>query len=531
MNLVIFGPKGAGKTTISGALAKILQLPLIETDRLIEARDGGARSCREIYVDDGEERFRSLEREVSVEAAERDWHIIVTGGGTFMDPAARQTLRTNALLIFLIADRDTIWQRLSQTGLPPWLSGADGFEKFEREYEFRLEVQQPFADIQFDSTSGDPEELATALAGEISQALAARMTAANTFGDVIRVTTFGESHGTAIGCVLDGVKPGHAISEETIQRELDRRRPGQSKVVTQRKEPDVVSILSGIFEGKTTGAPIALVIYNKDQDSRKYEEIKDLFRPGHADFTFYKKYGHRDYRGGGRSSGRETATRVAAGAVAKEILRQRGVQIRAHTVEIAGIRAAACDYEVIESNPVRSADPEAAEEMEAAILAARKDRDSVGGVIQLDIDGVPPGLGDPVFGKLDARLTSGIMTLGAAKGVEVGDGFELVRMRGSESNDAMRDGGFLSNHGGGITGGISTGQTIRMRVAIKPTASIAKTQETIDREGHNREISVGGRHDPCIVPRAVPVLEHIAAVVLLDAWEVQERLRPGWVQG
>jgi chorismate synthase len=309
---------------------------------------------------------------------------------------------------------------------------------------------------------------------------------------------------------------------------MDRRKPGQSKVVTQRKEPDTVEILSGIFEGKTTGAPIAMVIRNTDHDSTKYDEVKKLFRPGHADFTFYQKYGHRDHRGGGRSSGRETATRVASGAIAMEILRKQGVTLHAYALEVAGIRAETCDYSTIEDNPVRCADPIAAKKMEDAILAARKDTDSVGGIIQLDILGVPPGLGDPVFGKLDARLADALMSIGAFKGVEVGGGFGLVHLRGSESNDRMEDGGFASNNAGGITGGISTGQTIVMRVAVKPTASIAKSQHTIGIDGENHAISVGGRHDPCIVPRAVPVIENMCALTILDAWEVQARLNPDW---
>ena len=386
----------------------------------------------------------------------------------------------------------------------------------------------PFADSMIDTSSGDAETLSATAAQAISDELALRCRAANTFGDIVRVTSFGESHGPAIGAIIEGIHPDIEISDEVIQKQLDRRKPGQSKVVTQRKEPDKVEILSGIFEGKTTGAPIALVIRNKDHDSTKYDEIKELFRPGHADYTFYKKYGRRDHRGGGRSSARETATRVATGAIAMEILRQRGVTFFAHAVEIAGIKAETCDYSVIEQNPIRCADPEAAKAMEEAILAARKDQNSVGGIIQLDILGVPPGLGDPVFAKLDARLTYAIMTIGAMKGVEIGKGFELTRMRGSESNDNMADGTFLSNNAGGITGGISTGQTITLRVAAKPTSSIASAQKTIDLKSRDSEIRVRGRHDPCIVPRAVPVIEHMAALTILDAWEIQSRINPDW---
>ena len=353
-----------------------------------------------------------------------------------------------------------------------------------------------------------------------------RMVAANTFGDIIRVTTFGESHGPAIGAVLDGVRPDVEISEADIQQELNRRRPGQSDVTTPRDEKDQVEILSGVFEGKTTGAPIAMVIYNRDHDSSRYEGIKDLFRPGHADFTFYKKYGIRDHRGGGRSSGRETAGRVMGGAIARKLLAEQGIRIVAHSVEIAGIAADTCDHSVIESNPVRCADAEAAKKMEQAIVAAKDDNDSVGGVVKLEIFGLPAGLGDPVFGKLDARLCGAIMTLGAVKGIEVGKGFALTRMRGSQSNDNMADGAFVSNNAGGITGGISTGQTVELRIGVKPTSSIAKPQRTIDLNGETRPIETHGRHDPCIVPRIIPVIEAMTALVLLDCLEIQTKIKP-----
>ncbi|MCX7847654.1 MAG: chorismate synthase [bacterium] len=354
------------------------------------------------------------------------------------------------------------------------------------------------------------------------------MRAANSFGEVIRVTTFGESHGPAIGCVLDGVPPNIPISVEELQHELDRRRPGQSAVSTPRKERDQVRILSGIFEGRTTGAPICLVLMSEDQQPAAYEGLREVFRPGHADFTFWKKYGIRDHRGGGRSSGRETAGRVAAGAIARQILARRGVKIVASAIEIAGIRAETYDPRVIEQNVVRCADLVAARKMEAAILAAKASKDSVGGIIELRIDGVPPGLGDPVFGKLDARLASAILSIGATTGFEIGSGFQGARMRGSEHNDQMRDGKFLSNHAGGISGGISNGNEIVIRVAIKPTSSIERVQSTMDIHGANREIVIEGRHDPCIVPRVIPVVEAMAALVILDAWEIQDRLRPGW---
>ncbi len=533
MNIVVIGQKGAGKSAFGAALGERLGLPVVETDRILEeihAKDHKRDlPCREIYKKGGEKVFRRFERKAAAEAAKLDWHIVVTGGGTFLDPDSRRQLRAGrALIVLLTADPATLWERATKDGVPPMFEGENGRETFLGQLAVREEVYRPFADIVLDGTGDAPETLAAQAAELIGEEIATSTRAANTFGDVVRMTSFGESHGKAIGCILDGIRPGIEIDERILQEQLDRRRPGQSKVVTQRKEPDTVQILSGVFEGKTTGAPIGLIIYNQDADSRKYDEIRDLFRPGHADFTFYKKYGLRDHRGGGRSSARETAMRVAAGAVAMHLLKQRGVQLYAHAVEIAGIRANTCDYAAIEQNPVRCADPDAARLMEAAILDARKDRDSVGGIIQLDVLGVPPGLGDPIFAKLSSRLIYAVSTIQAVKGIEIGDGFALTRMRGSAANDNMADGGFLSNHGGGIAGGISTGQPIHLRVAMKPTASIASPQKTIDLAGNNRDIEVGGRHDPCIVPRAVPVIEHMAALVLLDAWEIQARLNPAW---
>jgi len=384
------------------------------------------------------------------------------------------------------------------------------------------------ADISMIPDGDSVEDISVEALELLRNELAIRFQSPNTFGEVIRVTTFGESHGPAIGAVLDGVRPGVEISTDDIQRDLTRRRPGQSDVTTPRSESDTVHILSGIFEGKTTGAPIAMVIYNKDQDPSKYEGLKEIFRPGHADFTFYRKYGIRDHRGGGRSSGRETAGRVASGAIARKILEERGVKIIAHSIEIAGVKVQKCDYSAVESNKVRCADPEAAKLMEEAILKAKADNDSVGGIAQLDVIGLPAGLGDPVFLKLDARLTYAIMTIGAIKGVEIGEGFKLASMRGSQSNDQMTGDGFLSNNSGGIVGGISTGQPIVLRAAVKPTSSISKPQRTVDAQGQDRDIEVHGRHDPCILPRIVPVIESMAALVILDAWEIQSRLRPDW---
>ena len=532
MNIVIYGQKGAGKSTVGGAFAAGAGLPVFDTDAEIMAlhreRTGLAKTCREIFQGQGEACFRALEREVALAAADRDFTVVITGGGLMLDPETRRALRRGAVMVYLCADAEVLWERATRHGMPPWLEVPDGKERFHDQTRHRDEVLRPFADIVLDTTEGGPEELAEALRERVAEELAVRQTAANTYGEVIRVTTFGESHGAAIGAVLDGVQPGMAVCEEDIQKELDRRRPGQSKVVTQRRESDRVHILSGVYEGKTTGAPIAMVIYNEDQRSMNYDNLRDLFRPGHGDFTFYSKYGLRDHRGGGRQSGRETACRVAAGAVARKALEAEGIRIVAHAVEVAGIRAEKCHYDAIESNPVRCADSDAAQAMEKAILDARGLRDSVGGIIQLEILNLPPGLGDPVFGKLDARLVSAIMTIGAIKGVEVGSGFALARLRGSEANDAMADGRHVTNHHGGILGGISSGEPVILRIVVKPTASIASKQRTLDLQGNPVEVEVLGRHDPCIVPRAVPVVENMAALVILDALEVQRRINPDW---
>ena len=532
MKIVLAGPKGAGKSSVAAKLAELTGLEAIETDRLIEQcfeRDTGEKhTCREIFIEHGELQFRSVERKVAIELAETDWRLIVCGGSSLLDPASRRALRRNAILIYLTADPTALWSRIAQDGLPPWLRGPDAQAQLDRNVAYREELLGPYADAVIDTTDKTPEQIAQIAMGHIVEELTIRSRAANTYGDIIRVTTFGESHGPAIGAVLDGVRPGIDFSAQDIQTQLNRRRPGQSAVTTPRDEKDQVEVLSGVFEGKTTGAPIAMAIFNRDHDSSKYEGIKNLFRPGHADFTYYRKYGLRDHRGGGRSSGRETAGRVLGGAFARQELTRRGVRIVAHAVEIAGITANRCDYETIESNPVRCADPEAAERMVQAILAAKEDNDSVGGVVQLEIHGLPAGLGDPVFQKLDSRLTAAIMTIGAIKGIEIGEGFQLTRMRGSQSNDNMADGGFLTNHAGGITGGISTGQPVILRIAVKPTSSIAKPQRTLDIGMRNQPIETHGRHDPCIVPRVIPVIESMAALAMLDAWEVQDRLRPDW---
>lgn len=532
LKIVLAGPKGAGKSSVAAKLAELTGLEAVETDRIIEQcfeRETGERhTCREIFVEHGEQAFRAIEKKVAVELAEADWKLIVSGGSSLLDPASRRALRRNAILIYLTADPTTLWNRIARNGLPPWLRGPDAERQLSRNVAYREELLGPYADVVIDTTDKSPGQIAEIAMQHIIEELTIRCQAANTYGDIIRLTTFGESHGPAIGAVLDGVKPGIEFSAKEIQAQLNRRRPGQSKVTTPRDEKDQVEILSGLFDGKTTGAPIAMAIFNRDHDSSKYEGIKDLFRPGHADFTYYRKYGIRDYRGGGRSSGRETASRVMGGAFALEELARRGVRIIAHAVEIARVAADKCDYDVIETNSVRCADPEAAEQMIQAILTAKDDNDSVGGVVQLEIHGLPAGLGDPVFEKLDARLTGAIMTVGAIKGIEVGRGFALTRMRGSQSNDGMADEAFISNNAGGITGGISTGQPIILRLAVKPTSSITKPQRTLDTDMQSRMIETHGRHDPCIVPRVIPVVESMTALALLDAWEVQDRLRPGW---
>ncbi len=343
--------------------------------------------------------------------------------------------------------------------------------------------------------------------------------AGNSFGVQFRVTTWGESHGPAIGVVIDGCPAGLSISEDTIQTQLERRRTGLSSITSQRKEPDKCKILSGLFEGKTTGAPIQILIENKDADSSAYDEIKDIFRPGHADYTYHKKYGLRDHRGGGRSSARETACRVAAGAVAKELLAACGIEVFAHTVSIHFVRAETFDRAVIEQNIVRCADPDVVEEMIDSIHTARKNGDSLGGVVQVEATGVPAGLGEPVFDRFDADLAKALMSINAVKGVEIGSGFSATSSRGSENNDNMTPGdppGFASNNSGGIDGGITNGNTIVARIAIKPTPSILNEQSSVNKDGNAVMVRTKGRHDPCVCPRAVPVAEAMLALTLAD---------------
>ncbi len=351
----------------------------------------------------------------------------------------------------------------------------------------------------------------------------------SSFGRAFRILSFGESHGPAVGVVLDGVKPGLAFDLEAIQKEMDRRRPGQSDLVTPRNEGDRVQVLSGVFEGRTTGHPIALVVFNENQKSGDYQAIQALFRPGHADLTYDRKYGLRDPRGGGRSSGRETLARVAAGAWAKQQLAGLGISIRGFNREIGGIAGTAVDWAFVERNPLRVADPGTFEAQKQAVEEARDEGDSVGGVAEVWIEGLPIGLGDPTFAKLDALLAYAAMSIGAVKGVELGSGFEASRKRGSENNDPLTPDGPEKNDAGGTLGGISTGAPVVLRAAVKPTSSIAHAQKTITKDGEAAEISTQGRHDPCIAPRIVPVLEAMAAIVVYDAWLTQQELREGSV--
>ncbi len=342
----------------------------------------------------------------------------------------------------------------------------------------------------------------------------------NSFGNQFKITTWGESHGNSLGVVIDGCPPGIAISLEFIQRELNRRRPGQSEIATPRSESDRVHLRSGVLNGISTGMPIALEIFNKDADSSKYEDIKDIWRPGHADYTYDMKYGFRDYRGSGRASGRETAARVAGGAVAKLILRRFDIDMFAFTRAIGSIEAHTIDREEIEQNIVRSPDKDAAAKMIDLVKQLKDNHDSIGGVVELRILNLPPGLGDPVFNKFDAAMAYSIVGLGAVKGVEIGAGFDAAKMKGSEHNDAfMLKGdrvGTATNHAGGVLGGITTGEEFILRAAVKPPASIAIEQRTLTKNGQPTTISVKGRHDPTIVPRIVPVVESMAAIVVVN---------------
>jgi chorismate synthase len=341
--------------------------------------------------------------------------------------------------------------------------------------------------------------------------------AGNTFGRVFTVTSFGESHGPALGCVVDGCPPGLALCEADLQRDVDRRRPGTSQYTSQRRESDTVRILSGVFEGRTTGTPIGLLVENEDQRSRDYEKIKDRFRPGHADYTYQQKYGFRDYRGGGRSSARETVMRVAAGAIARKFLSERlNVSIYGYLAQMGPLLLDPKDPPSAYANPFFCPDPSRVKELEDLVWKMREAGDSIGARVTVIAAGVPPGLGEPVFERLDADLASAMMGINAVKGVEIGAGFKVVEQRGSQHRDELTPAGFKSNHAGGILGGISSGQDIVVSIALKPTSSINVSGATVDIEGRPCEIATTGRHDPCVGFRATPIAEAMLAIVLMD---------------
>ena len=339
----------------------------------------------------------------------------------------------------------------------------------------------------------------------------------NSFGKLFTVTSFGESHGAAIGCVVDGCPPGMALSEDDLQPDLERRRPGKTRHTTQRRESDQVRIVSGVFEGRTTGTPICLYIENIDQRPKDYSKIKDVFRPSHADYTYQQKYGIRDYRGGGRSSARETSARVAAGAIAKKYLREReGIVVRGYLAQLGPIVYETFDWDEVDRNPFFCPDKSKVSELEAYMDALRKEGDSIGARINVTATGVPPGLGEPVFDRLDADIAAALMSINAVKGVEIGDGFKAVEQKGTEHRDEISPEGFLSNHAGGTLGGISSGQDILASLALKPTSSLRLPGRSIDVDGNPTEVVTHGRHDPCVGIRATPIAEAMLAIVLMD---------------
>ncbi|MEQ1485455.1 chorismate synthase [Methyloglobulus sp.] len=339
----------------------------------------------------------------------------------------------------------------------------------------------------------------------------------NTIGKLFTVTSFGESHGPAIGCIVDGCPPGMALSEDDLQNDLDRRKPGTSRHTTQRREADAVKILSGVFEGKTTGTPIGLLIENTDQRSKDYSKIAETFRPGHADYTYQHKYGFRDYRGGGRSSARETAMRVAAGGIAKKYLREvAGIEIRGYLSQLGPIKIETVDWGIIDSNPFFCPDADKVALMEAYMDALRKEGESIGARIEVIATNVPPGLGEPIFDRLDADLAYALMSINAVKGVEIGGGFDCIEAKGTQFRDEITPDGFLSNHAGGILGGISSGQPITASIALKPTSSLRLPGRSINTRGEAVEVITEGRHDPCVGIRATPIAEAMMAIVLMD---------------
>lgn len=358
--------------------------------------------------------------------------------------------------------------------------------------------------------------------------------AGNSFGKFFRITTWGESHGRAIGVVVDGCPPGLPLDEQTIQKDLDRRKPGQSELTTDRKESDQVEILSGVFEGRTSGTPVSLLILNKGQQSHRYDHLRDVFRPGHAEATYYQKYGIYDHRGGGRASARETAARVAAGAIAKRIIGERGIEVVGYTLQVGPITAETFDFQEIEKNAVRCPDPAQAKKMAELIQQVRGEGDSIGGLVEVIAKGVPAGLGEPVYDKMDADLAKALMSINAIKGVEIGTGFSVAGKRGSENNDPwIFANGRLrtkTNYAGGIIGGITTSEELVVRIAVKPPSTIGIPQKTVDRTGRTMTVTPGDtdasrRHDPCICPRVVPVAEAMVAIVLADHFLRQQGLR------
>ncbi len=528
MRIVLIGPKCTGKTIKGKKIAQRLDINFFDTDKVLEEiyenNSDNKLSCREIYKKEGKDFFRKLEKKACLSLDRRNWSVISTGGSAFLDPEIRRALRKDSIVILLTADSKILWDRIIKKGIPAYLKDEnDPYNSFKERKNYYEEVVIPFSDIISDSTHSSVDENIDEIYQKINNEIELRMYSPNTFGDILRVTTFGESHNHAMGVVIDGMPPKIDISEKIIMKQLKRRKPGQSRITTSRKEKDEIRILSGVLNGKSTGAPIAMIVENKDVDSSKYDKLKDIFRPGHADYGYFMKFGIRDHRGGGRSSGRETVSRVAAGAIAIEELKKKGINIIAYAKQIGKIKAQSIDYDFIEKNPVRCPDPKKADKMQNYILNASKEDDSTGGVVEIIIEGVPAGLGDPVFFKLDSKLASAFFSIGAVKGVEFGAGFLASVLRGSENNDWMEDGKFLTNNSGGILGGISNGEKIKASIAIKPTPSISKEQKTSDINGKNKKLKIEGRHDPNIVPRIIPVVESMAALVIFDSLLIQER--------
>ena len=533
MNLILIGFMGVGKTTVGRRLAERLGRPFLDTDILIE--ETHSMTIAEIFERYGERFFREKEKEVVSHVSKLAECVIATGGGVVLDPGNVARLKDWGLLIHLALSPDKIFERIGGELTRPLLRKEDPMLALEDFYRSREAFYQACSDLTVDRNGMDVEETVEKILGDIhpwmkegrshGSPVEREVEMSNCFGERFRITTFGESHGKAMGVVIDGVKPGLDFDIEAIQKDVDRRRPGQNPLVSSRKESDQVEILSGVFEEKTLGTPICLVIPNKGHDPKAYDDLKDLFCPGHAGYTTLMKYGIRDHRGGGRSSGRETVSRVAAGAFAKKELAKEGIRIIAYTLEVGGVKARRIDFDEVEKNPLRCPDKNAARQMEKKVLSCKADGDSIGGTVEVIGQNVPPGLGEPVFKKLDAEIAKALISIGGVKGVEIGDGMKVARMRGSEHNDQMDRTGFRTNHSGGILGGISTGQEIRVRIAVKPTPSIEKEQETVDTSGNERSVSIRGRHDPCICPRIVPVAEAMMALVLYDALLAQRDLK------